>query len=211
MRSIPAHITNYTTGRTRAVDHIVVHYTGNDGDTAEGNGKYFSASGREASAHYFVDERETVQSVAEGDTAWHAGDWVMNCRSIGVEMCSRKDSRGQYYIPDATFANAQALVRALMAKYGIDADHVVRHYDVTRKVCPEPFVRKPELWANFKAGLKKAASSAPKPSEPSAWAREACLWARERGVVLGDETGDCRWQEPVTKEQLALMLYRALQ
>lgn len=31
---------------------------------------------------------EIYQSVAEGDTAWHAGDWDMNCRSIGIEIIS---------------------------------------------------------------------------------------------------------------------------
>lgn len=47
-------------------------------------------------------------------------------------------------------------------------------------------------------------------SAPSDWAKEACAWAVEKGIVKGDETGDCKWQEPITKEQMALMLYRAL-
>ena len=47
-------------------------------------------------------------------------------------------------------------------------------------------------------------------SAPSAWAKEACDWAVEKGIVKGDETGDCKWQEPITKEQMALMLFRAL-
>ena len=210
MKRIAAHATNYTAGRNRKIDHIVIHYTGNDGDTAEGNGRYFAAACREASAHYFADEREVVQSVADEDTAWHAGNWVMNCRSLGVELCSRRDENGRYYIPAATVRNAQAIVRELMARYGIPAENVLRHYDVTKKVCPEPFVRRPELWADFKAGLKKEAANVPKTGEPSAWAAEACLWALKEGIVRGDETGDCKWQSPVTKEQLALMLYRAL-
>ena len=49
--------------------------------------------------------------------------------------------------------NAEALLNRLMAKYGIDADHVVRHYNVTGKLCPEPWVRDESLWRAFKARL----------------------------------------------------------
>ena len=45
------------------------------------------------------------------------------------------------------------LIRTLMAQYNIDIDRVVRHYDVTGKVCPEPFVRDASAWAEFKARL----------------------------------------------------------
>ena len=49
--------------------------------------------------------------------------------------------------------NAQALTRMLMDKYGIDAAHVVRHYDVTHKTCPAPYVESTAAWNAFKAGL----------------------------------------------------------
>ena len=205
MKFISAHALNYTAGRSRPIDHIVIHYTGNNGDTAEGNARYFSRTDCGASAHYFADENEVVQSVKEGDTAHHAGNWVMNTRSIGVEMCSRKDANGVFYIPAATVKNAQALVRELMAKYNVPLSRVLRHYDVTGKRCPEPFVRDEKQWKAFLEGLTLA-----KKSKPSAWAKEACDWAVEKGIVRGDETGECKWQSPITKEQMALMLFRAL-
>ena len=203
MKYIPAHVTNFSVGRKQTIDHIVIHYTGNDGDTAEGNGKYFSGAGRAASAHYFVDENEVVQSVREGDVAWHAGNWQMNARSIGVEMCSRKDAGGLYFIPEATVRNAQALVRELMAKYGIGVDAVIRHYDVTGKKCPEPYVRQPALWEKFKEGLRVSTGS-----KPSAWAKSACDKAVKKGIIQGDDKGDCKWQEPVSTERLMVILDR---
>lgn len=51
----------------------------------------------------------------------------------------------------------------------------------------------------------------PQPAAPSDWAKEAAAWAVERGLFAGDGSGDYRWQEPVTREQLAVILYRALQ
>lgn len=152
---IPAHATNYTEGRTKIIDRIVIHYTAGDGDTAENNGNFFKGANRNASAHYFVDEDSVVMSVKEEDTAWHAGNWAMNCRSIGVEMCSYKDVEGNYYINKATVENAVKLVRELMDKYDIPAAGVVRHYDVNGKRCPEPFVRNPALWEDFRKQLMK--------------------------------------------------------
>ena len=38
------------------IQYIVIHYTGNKGDTAKNNADYFYGGNRQASAHYFVDD-----------------------------------------------------------------------------------------------------------------------------------------------------------
>lgn len=151
---------NYRAGRTQPVRYIVMHYTANNGDTARNNCDYYHRVGRlQASAHYFVDEHGAMQSVREGDTAWHCGArayWHPECRnanSIGIEMCSRKRADGSYYILPETVANAAALAREIMQRYGIDTEHVLRHYDVTGKRCPMPWVDDPTQWTAFLATL----------------------------------------------------------
>ena len=151
---------NYRAGRTQPVRYIVMHYTANNGDTARNNCDYYHrVGGLQASAHYFCDEYGAMQSVREGDTAWHCGArayWHPECRnanSIGIEMCSRKRADGSYYIKPETVANAAALAREIMQRYGIDTEHVVRHYDVTGKRCPMPWVDDPAQWAAFLAML----------------------------------------------------------
>ncbi len=148
---------NYRVGRTQPVRYIVMHYTANNGDTAQNNCDYYHrAGGLQASAHYFCDEHGVMQSVREGDTAWHCGArayWHPECRnanSIGIEMCSRKRADGSYYIKPETVANAAALAKDIMQRYGIDTDHVLRHYDVTGKRCPMPWVDDPGQWTAFK-------------------------------------------------------------
>lgn len=154
MNRLIAHESNYRAGRTGEVKYLVIHYTAGDGDTAEDNCRYFQGAGRGASAHYFVDETSVWQSVDEGDTAWHCGAAAYrhagcrNVSSIGIEMCSRREN-GVYVIPEQTQRRAAALARELMEKYGIGAACVLRHYDVTGKSCPEPFVRESEQWENF--------------------------------------------------------------
>ena len=94
-----------------------------------------------------------MQSVRDEDTAWHCGaksykhDKCKNDNSIGVEMCSEKDSKGQYYINEQTKNKTLEVVQWLMQKYGVPLENVVRHYDVTGKLCPEPSVK--TAWSKY--------------------------------------------------------------
>lgn len=152
---------NYKKGRTGSIKYIVIHYTANNGDTAFGNAKYFRGNKNlQASAHYFVDENEVWQSVKESDTAFHCGakhyrhPECRNGNAIGVELCSRKSLVGEYYFKEETVRRATELVRSLMKKYNVDVNHVLRHYDVTGKNCPAPFVESTGLWVDFKNMLR---------------------------------------------------------
>lgn len=139
--------------------YLVIHFTANDGDTAKNNADYFTNSNISTSAHYFVDEKEVWQSVRDADIAWHCGTkgtyfhpYCRNANSIGIELCSRIKN-GKYYFQPGTVENAVQLARSLMQKYGIAPDHVVRHYDVTHKNCPAPFVENAAAWQDFKRRL----------------------------------------------------------
>ncbi len=129
------------TRSTGSIKYIVVHYTGNDGDTDENNGKYFKTNIVQASAHYFVDDDSITQSVPDNHIAWHCGAkkykhaYCRNANSIGVELCD--DVRnGVVYPSEKTIENALELVEHLMQKYSIPKANVIRHYDVSGKLCP---------------------------------------------------------------------------
>lgn len=144
-----------TRGRSRAIDRIVVHFTATLA-SARNNATYFARNeGQGASAHYFVDDisPEIYQSVAEGDTAWHAGQWDMNCRSVGIEVVSAGED-----FSAAEVAKLAWLVGRLMARYGIGASGVIRHYDVTGKLCPAPYVAASK-WAALKAAITGGGSA----------------------------------------------------
>ena len=150
-----AHSGNYQKGRTQPIEYIVVHYTANSGDTAQNNLDYFSRTKTGTSAHYFVDENEVCQSVQDTDVAWHCGSknprhpYCRNANSIGVEMCNSVGS-----VPEAARDRTAAFVRQKMKEYGIDSSHVLRHYDVTGKRCPAPWVDNPAEWMEFKKMLE---------------------------------------------------------
>ena len=149
---------NFNEGAISRIKYIVVHYTGNNGDTALANTNYFK-SYRGASAHYFVDEKSIYQSIEDRNIAWHCGAnkyFHSECRnhnSIGVEMCSYINGKKNYDFKPQTVDNAVCLVKALMEKYNVPIKNVIRHYDVTKKICPEPYVRDSKAWKKFKERL----------------------------------------------------------
>lgn len=208
---VPADPSNYYPGRGgNSIKYIVMHYTANDGDTDEGNAHYFQGAGRRASAHYFVDEDSVTRPSAT--TNAHAlrrrsrgvqlhplRGICMNRNSLGVEMCSDIVG-GKYTITPQTVDRAVELVKYLMAKYGIDVDHVVRHYDVTGKLCPEPWVRDESLWRKFKARL-----TAPVEPEPK---KEDDEVVEKKKVLLNGKTYEC---DVIAKDATNYIKMRSLQ
>ena len=159
---------NYKVGRTSPIKYIVIHYTANNGDTAKGNAEYYANTALGASAHFFVDEYDTVyQSVPDCDTAWAVGGtskyihpYCRNANSISIELFSRNwNGKGKpatdsgWYFKEETINNAVKLTKELMEKYNIPIENVIRHYDVWGKICPAPFVNNPKAWENFKERL----------------------------------------------------------
>lgn len=151
-----ANKTNYGDKRnTSSIKYIVIHYTANDGDTDENNGKYFQGANRNASAHYFVDDDSITQSVPDNYVAWHCGakvykhKYCRNANSIGIEICDDVKN-GTIYPSAKTISNVLNLVEYLCNKYAISKDNVIRHYDVTGKKCPAYWVDnnkwKNEFW-----------------------------------------------------------------
>lgn len=218
-----SYVGNYQRGRTANIAYIVIHYTGNRKDTAKNNADYFAREYVGQSAHYFVDRSEVWQSVPDTDTAWHCGTngaykhpSCRNKNSIGIEMC---DSVGS--VPEETEALTAQLTRYLMEKYNIKADHVLRHYDVTGKMCPAPYVKETAAWLRFKTRLEedadmdeakfnemfKKAMDAYKKAEQnepvSSYAAAAFKKAKDNKIMDGTMP-----KSPMTREQAAAILDR---
>lgn len=153
--------TNYNERSSRSIQYIVIHYTSNKNDTAYNNTQYFKTEYRGSSAHYFIDNDEIWQCVEDKNIAWHCGSSsykhpkCRNANSIGIEMCTSYNSSNGYYISDKTTKNTVYFTKQLMEKYNIPAENVIRHYDVTGKNCPAPWVTNPSKWNDFKQQIQE--------------------------------------------------------
>ena len=157
-----SHIKNFLNGLSRDVKYIVIHYSGNNDDTAKGNASYFKRTITKTSAHFFVDETSIYQTVELRDTAYHCGctkGYKTPCRnsnSFGIEMTTA----GNYKVSEKTQINSAYLCAELCKMIGITAStvdtYVLRHYDVvkTNKKCPAQYVDNSAEWIRFKKWVK---------------------------------------------------------
>lgn len=217
-----AHRGNYGASRSLSqIRYIVIHYTGNDGDTDENNGVYFKNNDIDTSAHYFVDSDSITRSVPDNFVAWHCGGKTYrhpscrNSNSIGIEICD--DVRNGVIYPSAkTIENVLELTRHLAHTYNVPYSHIIRHWDVTGKKCPAFWVDdakwKKEFWNRLgeddmtkedviKIIQEYEAQKAKKPVD--SWAKSAWEKAKKKGVMDGTAP-----KGSVTREQIAAILDR---
>lgn len=141
----------------RTIKYIAIHYTAG-GSSMPGRAlsmKNSWESTRRASADFGVDNRDMVQFNPDPKNykCWSVGDKKAakvntpdggNSNTISIEICSNLKSgytaktpnhAGWYYTEEA-LNNAVKLTKILMKKYNIPVERVVRHYDISGKLCP---------------------------------------------------------------------------
>ena len=167
--------------KNNGIKGLIMHYTANNGGTARNHKSYFNnLSGSYASAQLFVDDTEALCIIPLDEVAYHANDIQKyvngqpyyplrgiignaNYSTIGLEMCL--DANGN--ITEATFQNSVKAAKELIKMYPqITADRIWRHYDVTGKNCPAPWVAKPSELDRFKKAVFSQ-SSTPAPEKPN--------------------------------------------
>ena len=146
------------------IEWIVIHYLG----VANKDNPYLYGGGY--GGHYNVQINGEIYKAADPKTAvvWHCGGGLQgldghkyygicnNYNSIGIENGVCYD--GIWYFTTETQESLIFLVSSLMDEYKIDIDHVIRHYDVTGKICPAPYVNNDGYktnwtWDQFKQKL----------------------------------------------------------
>lgn len=165
--------------KNTGIKGIVIHWTATPGASDENEVKFFDGAdgggGRYASAHLFVDRDSARLDIPLDEVAYHANDHACripslmpnaNFTSIGIEMCVEKDGT----IHAETVARTAKVAAALCKQFKLNpANNIFRHFDVTGKNCPAPWVANVALFNQFKkdvAAIVNPPIVAPKPSNP---------------------------------------------
>lgn len=135
---------------------IVIHYTANPGSTAQQNRDYFNglkdSHETSVSSHFVVGlDGEIVQCVPTWEIAYASNE--RNHDTISIECC-HPDETGKFN--EATYRSVVQLTAFLCKKYGLTEENVIRHYDVTGKICPKYFVEHEDAWQTFKDDVAAA-------------------------------------------------------
>ena len=139
----------------KKVHAIVVHYTANPGVDAVANRNYFNnlpkANERKqkktyASSHFVIGLDGTiVQCIPLEEMAYASND--RNSDTVSIECCHKKEN-GKFTAQ--TQAALIQLCTYLCIKFDLTEENLIRHYDVTGKICPKYFVEHPDAWEPFK-------------------------------------------------------------
>ncbi len=135
--------------KTDKIIGIVVHYVGNAGTSAVANRNYFAslaASGATyASSNFIIGlDGEIIECVPLGEVAYCSNN--RNSDTISIECC-HPDETGEFTAE--TYDSLVKLCRWLTDVYGIEDGEIIRHYDVTGKLCPLYFVEHEDAWESF--------------------------------------------------------------
>jgi len=139
---IKIHDAARTGNRLKKLNNIVVHYVGNPGTTAIQNRNFFNNDGTDVSSHFVIGlEGEVIQCLPLYEVS--AASNHRNIDTISVEVC-HPDETGRYN--DQTYNSLINLLVWLCRKLEMSEEDVIRHYDVTGKLCPIYYVNNPDEW-----------------------------------------------------------------
>ena len=143
---------------------IVIHNTGNQGDSAKNNVIFFSKQGgntRAAGAHFFIDQTGYIgKSIPMELTAWSVGNpsgcykvgqyghILNNSNTVSIELCDIMDKA-----PSTAMLESLDKVVRHIKKYCPNVDIICRHYDVVQKDCPHRYVADVEAWKKLQKRL----------------------------------------------------------
>lgn len=139
------------TGRDiRRVNDIVIHYVGNAGSTAQANRDWFDSNKSTVSSHFVVGlQGEVIQCVPLDE--WSSASNHRNKDTISIEVCHPTEN-GKFN--DVTYARVVELTAWLCDEFGLDEKDVIRHHDVTGKLCPLYYVEHEDAWKQLLKDVK---------------------------------------------------------
>ena len=140
--------------KLKQVHNIVIHYTANPGSDAEANRNYFESLKdshiTHASSHFIVGlDGEIVQCIPLTEISYASND--RNKDTISIECC-HPDKTGEF--TTKTYQSLLRLCVYLCQSYGLSSSDLIRHYDVTGKLCPKYYVNHPKKWEELKDDVK---------------------------------------------------------
>lgn len=217
--------------KRKQTNAVAGHYVGNPGTSAENNHNYFKnlkdqktyigddnktylldknggktkTKATFASSHYVIGlEGEIIQGIPEDEESYCTNQ--RNFDTISIEACHPK-SDGQFTA--ATYASFVWLVADIMKRHSLTLPNgLIRHYDVTKKICPKWFVDYPEEYEKFKANVQKTLDGGTpniNPDRPAPWAKDA--WEKMKAMGIFDGT---RPMDDISRQEIAAVMLRII-
>lgn len=220
---------NRNSPRNHAIDRISIHCVVGQ-CTVERIGEIFAPQSREASSNYGIGlDGRIGMYVEEKDRSWCTSSGANDHRAVTIEVAS--DTTHPYAVKEAAFAALLDLCTDICKRNGKkrllwfgdkektlsytpkdDEMILTVHRWFANKACPGEYLysRHGEIAAEVTKRLTETEKPAGTGNNPSEWAREATDYCKRKGIFAGDGAGNFDWQKPITREQVAAVIYRVL-
>ena len=220
---------NRNSPRNHAIDRISIHCVVGQ-CTVERIGEIFAPQSREASSNYGIGlDGRIGMYVEEKDRSWCTSSGANDHRAVTIEVAS--DTTHPYAVKEAAFAALLDLCTDICKRNGKkrllwfgdkektlsytpkdDEMILTVHRWFANKACPGEYLysRHGEIAAEVTKRLTETEKPAGTGNNPSEWAREATDYCKRKGIFAGAGAGNFDWQKPITREQVAAVIYRVL-
>lgn len=225
--------------RDADIDHVVIHCVVGQ-CSVERLGALFADKNRGGSSNYGIGYDGRIACyVSEGYRSWCTGDsewnlpghpWKVNGvtgsdidnRAITIEVAS--DTFHPYKITEAAYNSLINLLVDICQRYpkinrlkwqgskdyvGVTQyQNIAVHRWFANKACPGDYIynKIPQIVTD----VNKILDELDKPVETVDVFAEAKKYCVDKGIFIGDGAGDFRWKDYMTRQELAMVLYRIL-
>lgn len=100
---------------------------------------------------YSRSGRRDLQCVPTWEVVYASNE--RNSDTVSIEVC-HPDETGKF--TEETYRSLVQLTSWLCVKFGLSEEDVIRHYDVTGKICPKYFVEDENAWEDFRTDVGRA-------------------------------------------------------
>jgi N-acetylmuramoyl-L-alanine amidase len=188
--------------KLKQITKIALHYVGSAGGSAKAVNRYFEMLGlgrtyvsskgttlyKFASSHYIIGlEGEVIQNIPESEISYCTN--AANVYSLSIEVC-HPEWDGKY--TEATYNTMVELCADLCIKHNLNPlTDLIRHFEITKKICPKWFVDNPNEWQIFKErvqALKDIKEGKYMETNIPQWKKDAVAWMLSVGIITSDHS-----------------------
>lgn len=231
---------NHSGKRNHVIDTITIHcMAGNL--SVEGCGQLFANRERQASSNYGIgSDGRIALYVDEANRSWCSSSSSNDNRAVTIEVANTVAAE-PWPVSEKAYAALLDLVTDICRRNGIkkllwkadksligkvSEQNMTVHRWFANKSCPGDWLyqrhgeiaaevnkrlEKEDLDMDINEARKKLTSCAETGDTPSEWAREAAEYCKRKGIFNGDGAGNYGWQQPITREAVAQIVYNALE